>query len=173
MMDLESHLLTQLSKEVRDQVVQWVGLDKKRMDQLMSLFFSRHNKLSQRAAWAVGEIARYKPKMVSPYAVRMYKNLNDPIHDAVRRCTLRAFQTIDIPEHIESPLFELCFSYLNDTRKPIAIRVFSMDILTSIALRYPYLKPEVIDLINIHLEESTGGYKSAARRNLMKLNKQV
>jgi hypothetical protein len=170
---LRDMILSEHSRENRDAIVDWVGYDTGRMAELMNLFFDTEKKIAQRAAWPVGEISRYKAQLIMPYLLRMFENLKNPVHDAVIRLSLRSFQDVAIPEELEGPLYEICFNYLNDTKQPIAIRVFSMNILTKIATKFPDLIEELMEVIQIHVDEGSAGYKSVSRKNLKKLSKLI
>ena len=107
---------------------------------LMDLFFSESLQLCQRSSWSVLFIGLEAPWILQPYLSKMVDLLPQAKHDAQIRNTIRIFEEIDIPMELEGPLFEHCFSYLMDLKRPTAIRAFSLTVLEKIANRHPELK---------------------------------
>ena len=162
------------SKELRDDIIDYVGNSKVKMKSLMSFFFHDEWRYNQRAAWAVSHIGIKNPTLLKPYLDRMVKQMSLPKHDAVVRNTLRIFEDINIPEEIEGELLDKCMNYLVDTKQAVAIRCFSMTVIDKIVSRFPELAPEVIEIINDQLEHPcTAGFKVRAKRTLHSMNKLV
>lgn len=158
-------------KSQRDEVVEFVGSDPKKMKALMSFFMDDkwHWRYNQRASWPVGFIGKKKPKLIKPYLRGMVKLLSNPSHDAVARNTVGIFQQMDIPEDIEGELYERCFEFLSDPKVAVAIRAFSITVLSKIAYKYEDLRAELLAEINEHLPFGTMAFKVRARnaRNLL------
>jgi len=145
--------------------------DKKKFDLLMDCFFSEDLRLCQKASWPILHIGIKHHNYIYPYLDKMVQNLNRPSHDAVIRNTVRIFQDIEIPEHLKGPLYDKCFEYLADPKYPTAVKAFSMTILTNIADVYPELRHELIAVIEEQLPYSTVGFKSRAKKELIRLNR--
>jgi len=162
------------SKELRDDIISFVGNSKAKMKSLMSFFFHEEWRYNQRASWAVSHIGIKHPNLLIPYHERMVKQLSLPKHDAVVRNTLRIFEDVDISEDIEGELLDKCMNYLVDPKQAVAIRCFSMTVIDKIVSRFPELAPEVIEIINDQLEHPcTAGFKVRAKRTLHSMNKLV
>ncbi len=104
-MNIRNALSEGHSKEIRDQIVFYVGHDPQRMKELMDCFFDKNIQLNQRSSWPLGIIGRRKPQLLEPYHQQLMDNLDQPLHDAVIRNTVRIYEDIFIPESIEG---ELC-----------------------------------------------------------------
>jgi len=152
-------------KSQRDEVVQYVGSDPKKMKVLMSFFLDDkwHWRYNQRAAWPIGVIGKKQHKLIKPYLAKMVRTLKNPAHNAVARNTLGIFQNIEIPEDLEGELYESCFRFLADPKAAIALRAFSITVLTRIALKYEDLREELIAEIEEHLPFGTMAFKVRAR----------
>lgn len=158
------------SKELRDEIVSYVGVSKEKMKSLMSFFFHDEWRYNQRASWAVMHVVLQQPKLVNPYLEKLISNLDEPKHDAVVRNTLRIFQDHTIPEEIEGQLMDKCFAYLLDMKQAVAIRVFSMTVLVKIIAKYPELAFELKEILEDQLTyENTAGFKSRATKTLKQL----
>lgn len=152
-------------KTQRNEVISFIGSDAEKMKALMSFFLDSqwHWRYNQKAAWPVGYIGRKQPKLIRPYIEQMVKTLKNPSHDAVARNTLAIMQEIEIPEAVEGELYERCFEYLTDPKAAIALRAFSITVMSRIALKYEDLRSELIAEINEHLPYGTAAFKVRAR----------
>ena len=143
-MKLREQILKEHSKKNCNKIVDWVGNDKNRFAELISLMLHDEYRVAQRAAWPVSYCVREYPSLLIPWFGKMMKKLNDKkVHNAVRRNTLRIFEDADIPEKYCGKLFEISNNYLHDIKEPIAVRVFSLSVMYNIAKKYPDLKVEV------------------------------
>lgn len=158
------------SKELRDEMVDYVGNSATRMKALMHFFFHDEWRYNQRASWAVMHVTIKQPQLAEPYYKRLAENLNEPKHDAVVRNTLRIFQDNDIPESIEGELMDKCFGYLIDTKVANAVRVFSMTVLLKIVRKYPELAFELRETLEDQLTyEVSAAFKSRGQKTLKAL----
>ncbi len=170
--DIKAYLDAGHSKELRNQIVSYVGKSKSKMKQLMHFFFHDEWRYNQRASWAVSHIALRHPSLLDPYLSQMVKDLDTPKHDAVKRNTLRIFEDVDIPENLSGELLDKCMDYLVDPKQAIAIRCFSITVIDKIVQGFPELAPEIIEIINDQLDyPQSAGFKVRAKRTLKSLYK--
>lgn len=171
-MDLREQLLLEHSKANTNLIIDWIGDDSKRMKLLMDQFFCEEYRISQRAAMAVGDIARKHMKLMSPFIKPLVNNLDNTVHDAVIRNTVRIFQDIPIiPKNVEGPLYEKCFHYLTSMEYPTAIKVFSMTVLRRIAHKFPELIDELILAIEDQIPHGSTGLQNRGKKEISKLQK--
>lgn len=157
------------NKELRNEIIAYVGSSKSRMKALMHFFFHDKMRYNQRSSWAVGEIGVHSFKMVEPFLVDMIKAMEAHKHDAIVRNVLRIFEDVDIPEDIEGSLCDRCFHYVADPNYAVAIRAFSLSVLHRIVRKHPDLQGELIALIEEHLPYGTAAFKVRSRRILSDL----
>ena len=150
----------------RNRIVAYVGEDSQKWKALMSLFLDHkwHWRYNQRAAWSIGVLGRRYPKMIQPYHDRLVETLSNPSHDAQIRNIIRIYEDIAIPESIEGHLYEKCYSFLNNPQNAIAIRCFSMTVMSKIAEKYPDLRPELVAEIEEHLPHGSSGFKNRGQK---------
>jgi len=171
-MNIKTHLSKASSRKIWDEVVGYVGDDKARFEELISLFFGKDIRLIQRVSQPIGIISEKYPQLIAPYLERLVTNLESNPIDAVKRNTMRIFQYNEIPEEIEGRLFEIGMNYLKSAEEAIAIKAFSMTVLRKICEKYPELTQEVIFILEILLKEKiSGGITSRGKKELKKLNK--
>jgi hypothetical protein len=168
--DLENEILREHSRRQVTAIGRWVGHDKNRFKQLMTLFLRGDYRVTQRAAWAVSECAQHCPELVVPWLERMLTKMQEPgVHVAVPRNVLRIFESIEIPRNLQGNVVTLCFEYLFQPSSPIAIQVYSMSILLKIAQQEPDLKNELRAAIEQLLPAGGPAIQARARRVLKKL----
>ncbi|MEO0583746.1 MAG: hypothetical protein AAF135_16080 [Bacteroidota bacterium] len=172
LMDICTYIIDQPhSKEVVAEVVAYIGRDPQRMDELMQGFMTGSYRLAQRAAWTIRKIGDTHPDMVQPYISDLIPLLQAEVHDAIPRNILALFAQWELPEDTWGPLWDLCFEWLNNPQKPIAIRVHAMTVLGNIASHYPELAGELHMVIESHMPEGSAGFQSRGRKILKKLDK--
>jgi hypothetical protein len=166
-MDLRKEVLRAHSKAQKDKIVNYVGKSPERFKGLVDVFIIGPYRVTQRAAWPLAYCAENYPELVKPHLKTILNNLKKPgIHDAVKRNTVRLLQFIEIQEKYQGQVADICFGYLQDTREPVAIRVFSMAVLANLARYNPELKQEIIILIEDQLPYSSAAFRSRAKKVL-------
>jgi hypothetical protein len=172
-MDLKAEILKEHSKKQSDKIVKYVGSNPTRFKDLVNVFLTGPYRVTQRAGWPLSICVENHPELATPHLSTLLKHLSKPgIHDSVKRNTLRLLQFIDIPKKLHGKVADLCFKYLTDKQEPIAIHVFSMSAIQSIAKDNPELKRELQMIIEDHLPFASAGYLSRARKVLKNLSKQ-
>jgi hypothetical protein len=180
-MNIKEALLAEHSKAQTMRIVQYIGTDKDRFETLMQLFLNEEYRICQRASWVVSFIAEKYPDMILPYLETMILNLKNPVHDAVKRNTVRILSGMDtIPEHLLGMTVDICFHYIStplmpsaSSRRgvtvPVAIKAFSMRVLYKICLKEPDLMCELRLIIEDMMPHETAAFKSAGKDVLKKL----
>jgi hypothetical protein len=164
--ELKTMLDSQQRVDHRNKIVAFVSDDKLKWKAFMDLFLNDkwHWRYNQRAAWALGVLGRKFPDCIGPYHEQLVDKLSHSTHDAQVRNILRIYADIAIPETIEGELYEKCFSFLADTKNPIAIRCFSMTVMERVADKYPDLRPELVAEIEEHLPYGSSGFKNRGHK---------
>jgi hypothetical protein len=92
------------------------------------------------------------------------------IHNAVKRNTMRLLQFAKIPKAYSGQVVEKCFHYLLDKKEAVAVKVFSMTVLSHIVRNEPELKHELRIIIEDYLPYATPGFISRARKVLKEID---
>ncbi len=164
-MNIKIELLKEHSKKQTMAVVKYIGDDKNRFDELMKLFLSDNYRVGQRAAWVVVFASEKHPHLIKPYFKTMLLNLDKPVHDAVKRNTLRILQNFAIPKSLHSLAIKQCFLMITPDQ-PIAVKVFAMTVLANIAKSHPELNNELAFQIERQLPFASPGFISRAKKVL-------
>jgi hypothetical protein len=88
------------------------------------------------------------------------------IHVAVIRNTVRLLQDVDIPKRYHGRVMSICFEFIQSPETPIAVKAFSLTILSHLAVDYPEIRGELKLIIGEQWEQATPAFRSRARRIL-------
>ena len=160
------------SKTIINQVIDYVGNNQQRLDELMRLFLGDHMRISQRSSWAVGHIGEQQPQLFDKYHPHLIEHLRQPhAHNAIKRNIVRMYQFIEIPYEYEGKLYEIALNFLLDSNEAIAVKAFSMHVCERIAIKYTDLIPELMDAIVSVLPNASSGVKNRGKHVLNRLIK--
>lgn len=147
-MNIRERLEAEHSKTLTATIVKYVGDDKNRFKELMTLFFDGEYRLAQRAAWPLSYIAIEHPKLLNPYFEKFVKKLETPgNHPAIARNILRVLQEIDIPENYQGLLIDVSFRIIMNETETAAVRAFAITVAAKISKNYPELKNELLIIL--------------------------
>jgi hypothetical protein len=167
-MDLKKQILKEHSKKQCNKIVNWVGSDKKKFNELFQLFLHGEYRITQRAAWSLSYCVIAHPQFMEDNYEALLANLKKPnLHDSIKRNTVRLLQSSGIPEKNEGAVMEICFKYLESPGEAVAIKAFSIKILGKLAKKYPEIIPELKLLIEEQLPHQSAAFRSTAK-NFMK-----
>jgi hypothetical protein len=166
-MDLLKLLREEHSKKQTDRIVNYIGDDQKRFSELINLFFKGEYRITQRAAWPLSYCVRRHPELIHPYFKPLLDNLaRKDIHIAVIRNTVRLLQDVSIPKRYHGRVMSTCFEFIQSPETPIAVKAFSLTILSHLAIDYPEIRGELKLIIEEQWENATPAFRSRAKKVL-------
>ena len=169
-MDIRKTLLQEHSRAQVMKVVDYVGDNPRRFEALVQVFLKGPYRVTQRAAWPLSLCVEQHPALVLPHLKPILNQLKRPdVHDAVKRNTIRLLQFIDIPRRYKGSVAKLCFDFLQSKQEPIAVKVFSMTVLSHIVHYEPAMKTELQIILEDLLPYGSPGFVSRAVKVLRKL----
>ncbi len=170
-MELNKAILAEHSKPQAVRIARYVGKDQDRFKILMELFFKEEYRIAQRAAWPVGICVEEHPELIKPYLRKLVNNLKKPVHDAVKRNTVRIFEKIEIPEKFMGEIADLCFGYVSTPSETIAVRAYAITVLFNLTKKQPELKYELKIVLEDQLPYASAAFLSRAKKVLKALDK--
>ena len=160
------------SKPTIDKIIDYVGVDAFRLEELINYFLGDDMRVSQISSWAVGQIGEKQPQLFSPYHEQFIGQLRKQHpHNAIKRNIVRLYQFVEVPEEFEGRLYEIALYLMLDSNEPIAVKAFSMGISERIALKYPDLIPELIQAVESVMRHASSGLKNRGKHALNTLQK--
>ena len=170
-MNLREQLMQRHDKQTMLCIKEYVGRDSERFARLMDLFFSGEYRIQQRASWAVMHCADACPSLVYPYLKAMLAELDQPVHDSVKRNVTRILRAITLPEELYGEVADKCFKLMMEPGSTVAVKVFSMYSLLKIVKKEPDLAAEFRLVIEENLPYASPAFKAAAAKVLKELKK--
>lgn len=168
-MDIVEKLQSRHNKEVMLAIKDFVIHNPTQIETLMECFFADDIQLCQRSSWPIMHIGLARPDLVRPYLTKMVEQLPTALHDAQIRNTIRILEELGTPVEMEGQVFELCFGYLIDPKRPTAIRAFSISVLEEIANKHPELKHELKSELQFQKDHGSVGFKNRVKKVLCRL----
>jgi hypothetical protein len=162
--NLKEQILKEHSKAQCTAIVQWVGASQQRFDELFHLFLNDEYRVVQRAAWPVSYCVMAHPDFIKKHWTTLIKNLQKSnLHNAVKRNSIRLLQDITIPKKYQGQIMDICFKYVESPTEAVAVKAFSLTVLSNLAKQYPEIIPEIKLLIEEQLPHQTAAFKSRAK----------
>jgi len=163
-MNLKETILKEHSKEQCNKIVQWVGNNEERFNELFHLFLNSEYRITQRAAWPLSNSAIAHPEFMKGNFGKLLSNLKKAnLHNSIKRNTVRLLDTIEIPVKYEGRIMEICFTYLESPGEAVAVKAFSIGILGKLAKKYPEIIPEIKLMIEEQLPHQSAAFKSRSK----------
>ncbi len=162
--NLRDQILKEHSKAQCNAIVNWVGTSQQRFDELFKLFLNDEYRVVQRSAWPVSYCVMTHPHFITKHWNGLIKNLQKPnLHNAVKRNSIRLLQNITIPKKYQGQIMDFCFKYIESPTEAVAVKAFSLTVLTNLAKQYPEIIPEIKLIIEDQLSNQTAAYKARAK----------
>ena len=172
-MDILAEIQAEQSKKQAEKIAKWIGADAERFAPLMQLFLHGELKLIPRLAVVLGTVTETHRELIMPYLPEMVSRAMQPgMPDSIKRTVVRELQFVDIPEPLHGDVMNMCFDLLADPQQAVAVRAFSMTVLSNLAQIYPEIKQEIIVILEDALEQAnTPGFINRALKTMKALTK--
>jgi len=172
-MQLRDYFKAAPSAATRKWVVAEVGHSQERFDELYTLMLSEKEPMAWRIAWVLDYCDENSPGLAQKHIKELVASLGSFVSQGMLRSCLRMISRYKLDEDDQGIVADLCFDWLHKENVPVAIKVYSMQILADLAMEYPELKQELILLIEDHMDLNSAGFKSRGARILKKLRGSV
>ncbi len=170
-MDLKKEVLKEHSKAQAHKLADYVGDSASRFKALVEVYLAGPYRITQRAAWPLSICAEKYPDLILPHLKKLLDFLSKPgIHDSVKRNTIRLLQFIAIPKRNYGQVTAICFEYLQSKNEPIAVKVFSMTVLSKIMKDEPDLRNELKLIIEDQMPYGSAGFISRGKKVLKQID---
>ena len=148
-----------------------IGENQERFDELIAIMLSADPLTAPRAAWVASHCANMHPWLVTKHLIHLIQNLQNPVHDAIKRNTLRMVRYMEIPEDMMGLTTDVCFKFMDSEKEPIAVKVYAMDVLFRIIEKFPEMKEELKITIKDQLPFGSAGFRNRGAKILKMLDK--
>ncbi len=142
------------------------------LSQLVTLSSSREKRVGFMSSWALSKVSDINPALLSPYLAMMIDALPVVPNESVQRSFMRVIMRSDIndiPQSHHTVLIDYCMSIMRERNTPVAPRAYGMEILASFCGLYPDMINEVTGLVQLAINDASGGMKAAGRKVIVRL----
>jgi hypothetical protein len=142
---------------------------------MLDVALADRNPHAQRAARIVCICTSAFPELFQPFCSMVIRELRNKHTEGVIRNFLKIIAEVPLKlsNRDKSILINLCFDYLVSKEYPVAIHVFSMQVLFNLSRELPEIGEELFRILEEQLPEASAGYRSRARRILEKGKRKV
>jgi len=170
-MNLREELLKEHSKANCTRIVNWIGGSAERFSQLVDLFVNDEYRVVQRAAWPLSYVLEAHPELAEKHLPLLLDNLDKAaLVAAVKRNTIRALQTVPIPEKYHGIVMNHCFNYISDPAEKAAVKAFSLTVLENLSKTYPDIRGELKLIIEDAIPNESPAFISRAKKILTRMS---
>ena len=170
---IEELLMAESSRRNTDLVADLVLQKPELFGQLVHIFLKDVRPVSWKAGWVADVVSERRPDLLEPYIEVIVSRLETLAYDSVKREALRMLVRSPLPKEQLGQLITLCFDWLTSSKEPVAVKMFSMEILYRISQQEPEMKKELADSIEWRMQEETPGFRSHGRKLLKKLYREL
>jgi hypothetical protein len=127
-------------------------------------------KTAMRFSWMVGDICEKAPAIVYPAIIKFFSErarIKIPNYD---RSLAKMFWLSGVPEEIEGEAIDELFKWLSDPVINVSTKVYSMEALNKLGIKYPDLKHELKLVLEEEFDRNTIAFKKRADKLLRSLN---
>ncbi|MCE2996204.1 MAG: hypothetical protein LW863_11425 [Flammeovirgaceae bacterium] len=154
------------------QITAYIGTDKQRFSELILMYLEGPERITQRAASLLVHFAKKHPELIIGQLAILLKHVKHPhASKAIKRNTIRFLQDIAIPKRWQGKVTDICLSFLTSPYESIAVKAFSMTVLTNIAIENSELKNELIPIIEDQMPFGSAGFRNRGAKVLKQLAK--
>jgi hypothetical protein len=172
-MDIIEFLNIDSSRTNADLLVEKFEEDKSLFKTLIDVTYQDIYPLSMRSSRVIWLIAKKYPAFIESYLPELIKKLPLFRIDGVKRNIMSILIEVPLPDIDLGKLFDLCYTWLESEKEPVAIRGNSIIILFRISEKEPELKAELLELFESQLPCSSGGIKARIKDMINRLRKDV
>lgn len=158
-------LLTRKIEDSRSLLIEYIGQDQQRFDEVFQLYLQNHNRINQIVTGALLKVLHDNPEWLQSHTRFLLQQIKSgQTSQGNCRNFLRLLITIKLSEAHQGELIDRCFELLSNPAQPIAIRVFAIKNILNYRKEYPELIKEVRLSVSDPENTLSAGMKSIMRK---------
>ncbi len=166
---LKEILIGDVSADVKQTALNFVGMNPDRIDVLWQWLNFENDPLKWRACWVFEEICIKHQEVKDNYIHKIATLYPKLEHKPLRRMLGHILAETIIPEKYESDVLNTAFNWLQDPAQPIAVRVHAMQIVYNLSMKYPELQQELQATLHHLYDTGSAGFRNRAGKILAKI----
>ena len=155
------------NSHVRPDYLNLFGTDKSKLKVLVTIVLDLEEyPLKEYASYMITHMVKMNEFSFQSY----YKEFVDLLFKTNNQSVLRNITNVihhsEITEYRESEFIDLLISFIQDSENKVALHVYSIYVLVQFVKKYPELKDEISEVIELNSEGKTAAWKVAGLNNL-------
>ncbi len=150
------------NKKLRTMVTYFGARRDLRVDLLKLMNGARPYPFPEHASWVVSHTGK-KRDYWQPYLIDLVEIFLLTENHTILRNVAKAIKKLGVPEDLETAVIDRCLEIISKSENKVAAQVYAMHILIPFSKRYPELKDEIVQVIEMHSKGKTAAYLIAMR----------
>lgn len=130
------------------------------MEDAMDIFRNGTNQESDRISWSITKLAEQAPSIVEPYLEEFAQAFTSSESNEKRRNIPRILKQYATLHLIEGFPYDAFLETIGNEARPVAQRVFCMDVCMRFCEQFPELKSELANKIEIGMTTASAAYRN-------------
>ncbi len=161
--DLTTSLANDRSDANRQKWTAYLIKEQIELTQLTEILDAEHP-IGMRFTWLLGHLLAEAPTQVRPIVTYCFTHRNQWTFPGIKRSIAKMLWLAGVPEEIEGLVVDELFQWVLDPKVKVAVKVYSLEVLLSMVLKYPDLKEELLIVIDDQLDKNSIAFKVKAKK---------
>ena len=118
------------------------------------------------ASWALTHLCKTQAEDIQPHYKRIIDALFKIEDQSARRNLLCTLDHLTLTSYKEGKLLDKLVGFIENHENKVAVHVYTMRLLAKLVNKYPELKPEMVELLDLYAENKTPAYASGMKNFL-------
>jgi len=172
-MDNEEIVLKIRGKRNFEELQVYFAKHPKKLEELIQLVTNEEPyPLEEYGSWILVHLCKTQPEQIQPYYNHMVDIAFKSRNQSVMRNVVNVVHHLKITDYRESEYVDLLINFVQDYENKVAVQVYSIYVLAQFVKKYPELKPEILEIIDLHADGKSAAYRSSVR-NFLKMTKNI
>lgn len=137
---------------------------------LLTPLLDAEHPIGMRFTWLLGHILGEAPERITPIVSYCFDGRYRWTFPGIKRTVAKMLWLAGVPEKIEGLVVDELFKWMLDPQIKVAVKVYGLEVLYNMVLKYPDLEEELRLVIDDQLDKTSVGFKSRAKKILKRLD---
>ncbi|MBL4648543.1 MAG: hypothetical protein JKY03_02345 [Aureispira sp.] len=129
--------------------------------------------VGMRFTWLLGHILEENPEQIAPIVSYCFEHRNQWTFPGIKRTLAKMLWLAGVPEEIEGLVVDELFKWILDPKIKVAVKVYGIDALYNMVVKYPDLKEELLIVIDDQLDKNSVAFRARAKKVLKALKQKA
>jgi len=120
--------------------------------------------VGMRFTWLLGHLLEKAPEQVLPIVSYCFENRNQWNFLGIKRTLTKMFWLAGVPEEIEGLVVDELFKWILDPKIKVAVKIYGIEVLSNMVLKYPDLKEELLIVIDDQWDKNSVAFRTRAKK---------